>query len=90
MGYGDFHANSWAEALLLILFMVVNIALGAYILGTITLLVVKGDEATGKFRDKMHTLEGYSQVGGWWGAVRGWLCCCAVAACICMLAEGVC
>ncbi len=65
MGYGDFHAASWVEALLLIVYMIINIALGAYILGTITLLVVKGDEATGKFRDKMHALEAYAQVGGW-------------------------
>jgi hypothetical protein len=43
--------------------MTMNIALGAYILGTITLLVVKGDEATGKFRDKMHALSSYAAVG---------------------------
>ena len=63
MGYGDFRAYGVAEAAFLICYMTMNIALGAYILGTITLLVVKGDEATGKFRDKMHSLEGYTQVG---------------------------
>ncbi len=40
-----------------------NIALGAYILGTITLLVVKGDAQIGRVRDKMKLLEGYAQVG---------------------------
>jgi hypothetical protein len=43
--------------------MALNIAVGAYILGTITLLVVKSDEVTGKFRDKMRALESYSSVG---------------------------
>ena len=64
VGYGDFHGYGVPEAVFLICYMTMNIALGAYILGTITLLVVKGDEATGKFRDKMAALEGYAQVGG--------------------------
>jgi hypothetical protein len=61
VGYGDFRAYGIPEAVFLICYMTMNIALGAYILGTITLLVVKGDEATGKFRDKMHALESYAQ-----------------------------
>jgi hypothetical protein len=60
-----------AEACFLICYMTMNIALGAYILGTITLLVVKGDEATGKFRDKMQALSSYAAVGAAAAAAAG-------------------
>jgi hypothetical protein len=46
--------------------MTMNIALGAYILGTITLLVVKGDAQIGRIRDQMQALEGYAKVGNGW------------------------
>uniref|UniRef100_A0A383VAB8 Cyclic nucleotide-binding domain-containing protein n=1 Tax=Tetradesmus obliquus TaxID=3088 RepID=A0A383VAB8_TETOB len=41
-------------------FLLFNIALGAYILGTITLLVVKNDERTGRYRDLSSNLKTYS------------------------------
>lgn len=40
-------------------FLLFNIALGAYILGTITLLVVKNDERTGRYRDLSTNLKTY-------------------------------
>lgn len=40
-------------------FLLFNIALGAYILGTITLLVVKNDERTGRYRDLSSNLKTY-------------------------------
>ncbi len=42
--------------------MAFNIALGSYILGTITLLVVKNDERTGKFRDQSASLRQYTTI----------------------------
>ena len=48
-----------------------NLFLGAYILGTVTMLVVKGDERSKQFRERMYTLADFSktnelpQVGGW-------------------------
>ncbi|KAK9791836.1 hypothetical protein WJX73_006514 [Symbiochloris irregularis] len=44
-----------------IMFMGFNIVLGAYILGTITLLVVKADERTGRYRDRSMHLKNFSQ-----------------------------
>ena len=44
-----------------VLFMAFNIALGAYILGTITLLVVKADERTGRYRDRSMHLKNFTQ-----------------------------
>lgn len=41
------------------MFLLFNIALGAYILGTITLLVVKNDERTGRYRDLSSNLKTY-------------------------------
>ncbi|KAF6256108.1 hypothetical protein COO60DRAFT_1702472 [Scenedesmus sp. NREL 46B-D3] len=41
-------------------FFLFNIALGAYILGTITLLVVKNDERTGRYRDLSSNLKTYT------------------------------
>jgi hypothetical protein len=43
-------------------FLLFNIALGAYILGTITLLVVKNDERTGRYRDLSTNLKTYRWV----------------------------
>lgn len=50
-------------------FLLFNIALGAYILGTITLLVVKNDERTGRYRDLSSNLKTYrcACVGEGWG-----------------------
>lgn len=48
-------ARSWNSV-----FLLFNIALGAYILGTITLLVVKSDERTGRYRDMSSNLKTYS------------------------------
>lgn len=43
------------------LFMLFNTALGSYIVGTITLLVVKADERTGNFRERSANLNQYTQ-----------------------------
>lgn len=40
VGYGDFSAVNTAEAVWATIYMFFNLALGAYVLGTITLLVV--------------------------------------------------
>jgi hypothetical protein len=83
-GYGDFHGYGVAECAFIIFYMALNIAVGAYILGTITLLVVKSDEVTGKFRDKMLPLESYSTVG----AANKQLGCLAAAAADASVAGG--
>ena len=44
------------------LFLFFNTALGSYIVGTITLLVVKADERTGSYRERSANLQQYTQV----------------------------
>ena len=43
-------------------FMLLNIVVAAWIIGSITLLVVKGDEKTGEYRDNLETLHQYSEM----------------------------
>ncbi|KAK9804415.1 hypothetical protein WJX72_011623 [[Myrmecia] bisecta] len=62
VGYGDFHIYNVAEAVVMILFMTSNIVLGAWILGSITVLVVRSDKRTGKYRMRSGNLELYSRL----------------------------
>ncbi|CAL8465533.1 g5069 [Coccomyxa elongata] len=62
VGYGDFSAVNTAEAVWATIYMFFNLALGAYVLGTITLLVVKHDERTGRYRDLSTNLKEYINV----------------------------
>ena len=48
-----------AEAIWATCYMYANLALSAYILGSITLLVVKSDEAAGQFRDSANAMKQY-------------------------------
>ncbi|BDA49938.1 probable potassium channel AKT2 [Coccomyxa sp. Obi] len=57
VGYGDFSAVNTAEAVWATIYMFFNLALGAYVLGTITLLVVKHDERTGRYRHDLFLTE---------------------------------
>eukprot|EP00980_Cylindrotheca_fusiformis_P020957 scaffold7970_cov118-Cylindrotheca_fusiformis.AAC.13 len=59
VGYGDYSPVNPAEQIFGMIFMLLNIILMAYIIGSITLLVVKNDEATGMYRDNLHTLFQY-------------------------------
>ena len=51
-----------AEALWATAYMYANLALSAYILGSITLLVVKSDEQAGVFRDHSNAMKQYSKL----------------------------
>lgn len=59
VGYGDFSPKSVAEKSIGSLFMIFNIAIAAWIIGSITLLVLKGDEASRKYRDSLEVLHLY-------------------------------
>ena len=50
-----------AEAIWATIYMYTNLALSAYILGSITLLVVKSDEAAGHFRDSANAMKQYTK-----------------------------
>lgn len=60
VGYGDFYPISVPECLVASLAMIVNIVVGAYIIGIITLLILRGDEEKGRLREKMRTVKQYS------------------------------
>ncbi len=45
----------------LILYLLFNLFLGAYILGTVTMLVVKGDEQSKAFRERVNQLSDFSR-----------------------------
>jgi hypothetical protein len=90
VGFGDFHAHGVAEAAFLICYITMNIALGAYILGTITMLAVKGDAAISRVREKMCALEGYAKVRGRVGRRARWFLrgmCACVHVCMCACAH---
>jgi CRP-like cAMP-binding protein len=42
--------------------MLVNVVVAAWIIGSITLLIVKGDEKTGEYRDSLQTLQQYGEM----------------------------
>eukprot|EP00955_Chlamydomonas_euryale_P100665 365299-Chlamydomonas_euryale.AAC.5 len=44
LGDADFYVATWIEALVTSAYLLFNVVLGAYILGTVTMLMVKGDE----------------------------------------------
>jgi CRP-like cAMP-binding protein len=62
VGYGDFSPVNTSEQILGSVFMLVNIVVAAWIIGSITLLIVKGDEKTGEYRDSLETLHQYGEM----------------------------
>jgi len=60
VGYGDFSPKNSAEQLWTIVYMFLNMIFMAWVLGSITLLIVKNDERTGVYRDNLHKLQLYS------------------------------
>jgi CRP-like cAMP-binding protein len=59
VGYGDFSPSNSSEMLFGSFSMIINIVVAAWIIGSITLLIVKGDEKTGEYRDTLETLHQY-------------------------------
>ncbi|GLC57329.1 hypothetical protein PLESTB_001212500 [Pleodorina starrii] len=61
LGDGALFAATVPEAAFMIAYLLFNLFLGAYILGTVTMLVVKGDERSKAFRDRIHSLAEFSK-----------------------------
>lgn len=51
-GYGDIHAVNMREMIFIMIYVSFDMVLGAYLIGNMTALIVKGSK-TEKFRDKM-------------------------------------
>lgn len=62
VGYGDFCPISPAEQIVGVIFMLLNIILQSWIIGSITLLIVKDDEKTGFYRETLEVLDQYSSI----------------------------
>ena len=60
VGYGDFSPVNEAEQIFVMIYMMVNIVLQAWVIGSIALLINKQDEHTGQYRDMLQTLEHYA------------------------------
>ncbi|XP_039127338.1 potassium channel KOR1-like [Dioscorea cayenensis subsp. rotundata] len=58
VGYGDIHAVNPREMLFVMIYVSLDMILGAYLIGNMTALIVKGSK-TEKFRDKMKDLIKY-------------------------------
>jgi ankyrin repeat protein len=64
VGYGDYHPVNSAEQIFCSLYMYINMVVQAWIIGSITLLIVKHDEKTGLYREALHKLSRYSGTNG--------------------------
>lgn len=62
LGDNDLYSNSPAESIVMSIYLLFNVVLGAYILGTVTMLMVKGDVRSSMFRDRIANLKDYSNV----------------------------
>ncbi|KAG8662537.1 hypothetical protein MANES_01G120800v8 [Manihot esculenta] len=58
VGYGDIHAVNLREMIFVMVYVSFDMVLGAYLIGNMTALIVKGSK-TEKFRDKMKDLINY-------------------------------
>ncbi|KAL6001269.1 hypothetical protein ACLOJK_007001 [Asimina triloba] len=58
VGYGDIHAVNFREMIFIMIFVSFDMILGAYLVGNMTALIVKGSK-TERFRDKMTDLIRY-------------------------------
>ena len=68
--YGDFSPVGALEQAWGIIFMILNIIMGSWIIGSITLLIVKQDQETGNYRDSLGTLHQYSELHGFDAAME--------------------
>lgn len=58
-GYGDLSAYTMPERMWTVFFMLVNLALTAYVIGNMTVLLTKADAAVATYRDRLTSVTGY-------------------------------
>jgi len=64
VGYGDFSPSSSAEMIAGSIYMIFNVVIMAWVIGSITLLIVKSDEKTGVYREALQVLNKYASLHG--------------------------
>lgn len=62
MGYGDFRPSNPIEKIFGSIFMLINIVIAAWIIGSMTLLMLTGDNKTREFRESLEILEQYGHM----------------------------
>ncbi|KAL6763059.1 hypothetical protein V8C86DRAFT_3130307, partial [Haematococcus lacustris] len=62
LGDNDFYVASVPEAVVMLVYLLFNLLLGAYILGTVTMLLTKGDKRMKLFRDRVTNLRSYGKI----------------------------
>lgn len=62
VGYGDFSPGNTAEVIFGTVYMLFNIVLNSYILGTITMVVIKADENNTHLRNMFKKLKYFSEL----------------------------
>lgn len=62
VGYGDFSPVNAAEQVWGMIYMLLNIIFQSWIIGSITLLIVRNDEKTGQYRETLQVLDKYSKL----------------------------
>lgn len=58
-GYGDLSAYTMPERIWTVFFMLINLAITAYVIGNMTVLLTKADAAMAAYRDKLTSVTGY-------------------------------
>ena len=58
--YGDFSPVNSAEQIFGMLYMLLNVVIMSWIIGSMTLLIVKSDEKTGLYRESLQVLDKYA------------------------------
>ncbi|KAG2493569.1 hypothetical protein HYH03_008088 [Edaphochlamys debaryana] len=61
MGDPELYPSTTAEQSLMIVYLMFNLFLAAYVVGTVTMMMVKSDERSKAFRDRMSNLNEYGQ-----------------------------
>lgn len=62
VGYGDFSPVNVTEQIWVVIYMLINIVLQSWIIGSITLVMGKSDKKTGDYRNAMETLAEFSRI----------------------------
>ena len=55
-GYGDWHPQSSVEQIFCVIYLLLNVVIMAWVIGSITLLIVKNDENTSAYHDTLQML----------------------------------
>ncbi|KAK9840789.1 hypothetical protein WJX81_004819 [Elliptochloris bilobata] len=62
VGYGDWNPTTPLEMGFVVFYMLFNVFLNAYVLGTITILIVKHDQKLGTYRERIDNCRQYSAI----------------------------